>query len=619
MTNICRFLTLAVTLAFCLTTSSLAQESDVNSSKILSTLENYHPRLMLMDKDLEHLKVLYTQDRVLQKCMGDVLKDADNCAEKPMLTYRKIGPRLLHVSRECVHRIYALGLAYRWTGEEKYAEKAAQNLLTVCAFKDWNPSHFLDTAEMSHAVGLGYDWLYSYLDDERRETIRAGLVKNGFKPALIAYEKSWWPKSEHNWNQVCNAGMIIGALAIAESEPQYAERIINSAIKSLPLALKSYGPDGAWMEGPGYWSYATHYTAYGLTALQTALGSDFGLLKTKGLGKAGNFPIYTAGPRGLYLNFADSGEKGSRRPMPCMFWLARTYDNPLYAESEHAAITGRSASAQHVVWYMPPPRQTPQKALDCYFRGPVEIAAFRSAWNDPEALFVGVKAGYNQVNHGHLDLGNFELDALGIRWVRDLGSDNYNLPGYWEGKRGGKRWDYYRLNSKSHSVPLLNGQNQDPMATSNFTKFETGNSSAFVLVDLTSAYQESASTVTRGVAMVSDRRAVLVQDEFEIEKPCELVWAMTTDAKIDIKEKNTAQLTLAGRKLIAWLISPSAGGFEIESAQQKPPQKTNKGVGRLIVRLPKAEGNVRVAVLLSPVWKDKEIVTEVPIKPLTQW
>lgn len=306
--------------------------------------------------------------------------------------------------------------------------------------------------------------------------------------------------------------------------------------------------------------------------------------------------------------------------MPCMFWLARTYNNSLYAEAEHAEIAKRDASAQHVVWYVSAPREMPAaKDLDRYFRGPVEIAVFRSAWDDPQALFVGIKAGYNQVNHGHLDLGNFELEALGVRWARDLGSDNYNLPGYWDKRRGGRRWSYYRLNSKSHSVPLLDGEDQDPLATSKFTKFETERSSAFVLVDLTSAYKKSANKVTRGVAMVENRRAVLVQDEFEIEKPCEVIWAMTTDAKIDIKEKDTAVLTLAGRKLIARILSPSIAGFAVESAQQKPPQRTNKGVRRLIVRLPNAGGNVRVAILLSPVWKTQEVVTKVQVKPLAQW
>ncbi|MFQ6035073.1 MAG: heparinase II/III family protein, partial [Sedimentisphaerales bacterium] len=483
----------------------------------------------------------------------------------------------------------------------------------------WNPSHFLDTAEMSHAVGLGYDWLYYYLDAKTRKKIMAGLIKNGLEPGLRVYERAWWSKSEFNWNQVCNGGMIIGALAIAESEPQYAEKIVAAAVRSLPLALRSYGPDGAWGEGPGYWSYATHYTAYGLTALQTALGKDFELTKIKGLAESGNFPIYTTGPTGLFLNFADCGEKSSRRPMPCIFWLARTYNNSLYAEAEHAELAKRAASPQHIVWYIPAPKgKLPPKDLDRYFRGPVEVAVFRSAWDDSEALFVGVKAGYNQVNHGHLDLGNFELDALGVRWARDLGSDNYNLPGYWDMKRGGKRWSYYRLNSKSHNVPVLNGEDQDPLATSKFIKFETNRSSAFVLVDLTNAYKQFAKKVTRGVRMLSGRQAVLVQDEFEIQKPCEVAWGVTTDAQITAKKEGVAVLTFKGRKLIARILSPAGAKFIIESAEQKRPQRTNKGVNRLIVRLPDAKGQVRVAILLSPVWKDG-YVSHMQIIPLEEW
>jgi len=238
-----------------------AEHASVNSSEVLKTLEKNHPRLMLKEKDLQRLKELYERDKVLQKCIKDVLEQADNCVGKSMLTYRKIGPRLLSVSRECLRRIYALGLAYRWTGEEKYADKAVDNMLTVCAFKDWNPSHFLDVAEMTHAVGLGYDWLYSFMDAETREKIKAGLIRNGLEPGLQAYKKAWWVKSEFNWNQVCNGGLIIGALAIAGSDPQYAGQIVPAAVKSLPIALASYGPDGAWGEGPGYWSYATHYTA----------------------------------------------------------------------------------------------------------------------------------------------------------------------------------------------------------------------------------------------------------------------------------------------------------------------------------------------------------------------
>jgi len=620
MASMHRFVTFVLVLFTWYFTLASAKEAAVEPSTVLSTLDQGHPRLMLKDEDLKDLKEQHQKDKVLQKCLRDVFQQADAYTNKPMLTYRKVGPRLLHVSRECLHRIYALCLAYRWTGEKEYADKAVENLLTVCAFKDWNPSHFLDTAEMSHAVGLGYDWLYYYLDPNTREKIKAGLITHGLEPGLSAYQKSWWSKSEFNWNQVCNGGMIIGALAIAESDPQYAQQIISAAVGSLPLALKSYGPDGAWGEGPGYWSYATHYTAYGLTALQTALGKDFELPKIEGLAESGNFPIYTTGPTGLFLNFADCGEKSSREPMACMFWLARTYNNALYAQEEHAVLAEDQASPQHIVWYVPAPMERlAPKDLDRYFRGPVEVAVFRSAWDDPEALFVGVKAGYNQVNHGHLDLANFELDALGVRWARDLGSDNYNLPGYWDKKRGGQRWSYYRLNSASHNVPMLNGEDQDPLATSSFIRVVTNESNPRVVVDLTEAYTKFANKVTRGIAMVQDRRAVLVQDEFQPHRSCEVAWGMTTDAKIATGREGVAVLTLKGKELIARILSPAGAEFTIESAEQKPPQKTNRGVNRLIVRLPDAKGKVRVAVLLSPVWKDGRYVSSVQLTPLAEW
>jgi hypothetical protein len=458
------------------------------------------------------------------------------------------------------------------------------------------------------------------MDAGTRQKIKAGLIKNGLEPGLTAYKKSGWVRSEHNWNQVCNGGLIVGSLAIAESDPKYAKQIVAAAVRSLPRAIKSYGPDGAWGEGPGYWSYATHYTAYGLAALQSALGTDFGLLQIECLNDAATSEIYTAGPTGYYLNLADVGTRSSRRMLPCLFWLGRTYDNPLYTDDERAMLTKHSASPQHVVWYIPEPSKVlPAKDLDRYFRGPVEVAVFRSAWDDPEALWVGIKAGYNQVNHGHLDLGNFELDALGERWVRDLGSDNYNLPGYWDGKRGGKRWSYYRLNSKSHSVPLLGGENQDPMATSKFIKFESERSSAFALIDLTSAYEMFAKKVTRGIAMLDGREAVLVQDEFEIKKPCELVWAMTTDAEILLEKERIAKLTIDGKELVAQVLSPNRASFTIESAEQQPPEKTNKGVKRLIVRLAGVKDNVRVAVLLSPVWSNARYVRSAPLKSLEEW
>jgi len=48
-------------------------------------------------------------------------------------------------------------------------------------------------------------------------------------------------KSSHNWNQVRNGGIGVGALALSPEVPD----------------LSIFAPDRGWAEGPDYWNYAT--------------------------------------------------------------------------------------------------------------------------------------------------------------------------------------------------------------------------------------------------------------------------------------------------------------------------------------------------------------------------
>ncbi|MDP6040752.1 MAG: heparinase II/III family protein [Candidatus Latescibacteria bacterium] len=595
----------------------------IDPETLLDSLYPDHPRLILKNDRFEALKQNAESDEILQRFVDETIRHADNALEKSILEYRiPDGLRLLGTSRDCMNRVYALGLAWRWTGEQKYADNLIENLRAVCAFPDWNPRHFLDTAEMTHAVGVAYDWLYGTLSETDRETMRNGMIEHGLTPGLKSYDGTenygWWVRCDHNWNQVCNAGLIVGALAIAETHPEYAKKIIPQAVESFPRALKMYGPDGAWAEGPGYWSYATHYTMYGFTALETALNTDYDLLQIGGVSLAGLSPVYTTGSTGMYLNYADSGERARRHPMAAMFWLARTFNDPFVADAEHRLIaeTGH-VSPQHLAYYIPKPKgDIRQPALDKRFRGPVELALFRSAWNDPNALFIGVKAGYNRANHSHLDLGNFELDALGIRWARDLGSDNYNMPGYFSTQS--ERWQYYRLNSLSHNVPMLNGKHQDPAGTATLTRFEKDGDYPFAQIDLTNGYPNQAKSIARGVALVANRTAALVQDEFTLNENTDIAWGITTDAEITITD-STATLTQDGKELTARILSPSDATFTIESAEQDPPEKRNEGVKRLMIRLQNQQDQSRIAVLFSPTWEDGNSVQTWDVTPLNEW
>jgi hypothetical protein len=580
----------------------------------LSTLDTTHPRLILKDDRLAELKIIWETDLELKKIVSDVLTEADRLIGKAPLEHKLVGPRLLSVSRDALDRIYHFGMAYRWTGRSKYLDADRDILLTVTAFPDWNPSHFLDVAEMSHAVGIGYDWFYHGLSEETRNTIKAGLIRHGLQEGIKAYtanKPAWWISSAFNWNQVCNGGLTVASLAIPETDPQFARQIIPKVYDSLPTALQTYEPDGAWGEGPGYWNYATRYTVYGLSAMETSLGTTFGLKNKNGLAKAGYFPVHGAGPTDYYFNYADVGETARRNPMPCNFWLASSYEDDFIAASEHAIVARKQAEAQHVMWYVQKPGSSAPPELDRKFDGIVEVAFLRSSWEDPDALFASIKAGYNQVNHGHLDLGNFVVDALGQRWASDLGSDDYNLPGYFN-SNSGQRWTYYRLNSESHNAPLINNKSQHPDGTARFTGFRSEGAFPYAIVDLSNAYLENASgKIARGLALINSRQEVLIQDEYDLVRPRFIQWGMTTRATITLQDDGSALLTRNNQRFYAHILSPKGWEFGVDSAQKSSPQKTNEGYSRLVIRPVFESAQLRFTVLLSP-FSDAPKPTVVP-------
>jgi hypothetical protein len=295
----------------------------------LKTLRAGHPRLIALDADIEHIRMLIQQYPLARRIHADLMREAEQLMTTPTVEYKLVGPSLLAQSRRCLERVYTLALLYRLHGRKPYLDRAIQELRAAADFKDWNPAHFLDTAEMTHAFAIGYDWLYPALSPEERDWIRAALVEKGLNPALTAYEtQASWVANRFNWNQVCNGGIALGALAVADEEPEKSRTLLRNALDSIPHALASYAPDGGWAEGPGYWHYGTSYTVYLLAALESALGTDFGLSSARGFDRTGRFRIYFSGPSGRHSTMLT---RDHTDPAPEMFWLARRFAEPAYA------------------------------------------------------------------------------------------------------------------------------------------------------------------------------------------------------------------------------------------------------------------------------------------------
>lgn len=576
---------------------------------VLADLAPGHPRLMMDEASLASLRAALEvgRDAALARSAREVRAKADRMLAASPLGDGVPPEKGARGARECLRRVWTLGLLYRLTGETRYAAAAADAARRACAFDDWWPAHGLEMAEMAHAVGLAYDWLYGYLDEDDRETLRNGLVRKALAPADRAFETDAGPRwmnnilRAFNWNLVCNGGLVVAALAVAEARPRLAARIVRQAVEAMPVALANYAPDGAWGEGPGYWSYGTRYAIYALAALESALGTDFGLGASPGLARTGRFPVLTTGPTGRLYNFADCPLGARRGALWPLFWLARRYADPLLAEAEHAVLAGgEPAAAEHLVFYAPLAEAGPWPR-DVLFGGDTPVVAWRSAWDDPDALFLAAKGGANRINHGQLDLGSFVLEALGVRWAHDLGRDDYGLPGYWDRHTDeAARWRMFRHSSPGHNVTVLGGANQQLDGWGRVVDYEEDPDGASVVFDLSSAY-EGAREVRRALAMVDGRRAVLVEDAFDLTRPADLTWGMITKARVTPSDGGAA-LEEDGRRLHLRVLEPTGARVTAESAERDPPEAPNEGMTRVRVDTRGGPGPVTIAVKLEPEW-----------------
>ena len=271
-------------LLLCCYINVVAQTEYVSSSNLLSD----HPRVLLQKGEEKKLKKTIMKDAIWKEFHQALLDEAKNIVDLPVNERVMTGMRLLSVSRENLRRIFTLSYAYRMTGNSLFFKRAETEMLKAASFSDWNPSHFLDVGEMTMALAIGYDWLYPQLSKESKAIIKDAIVEKGFKPSLDS-TYNWFLRAVHNWNQVCNAGLTFGALAIWEEEPDLSQLVINRAIETIKLPMEHYAPDGAYPEGVGYWDYGTTFNALFISALEKAFGSDFGLSQSPGFMKTGEF------------------------------------------------------------------------------------------------------------------------------------------------------------------------------------------------------------------------------------------------------------------------------------------------------------------------------------------
>ncbi|HBT93503.1 MAG TPA: heparinase, partial [Chitinophagaceae bacterium] len=150
-----------------------------------------HPRILLFKGEEANLVSSITKDPVWSMLHNAIIKESDRIITVAPIQRIQIGRRLLDKSREALKRLFYLSYAYRTTNDQKYLVRAENEMLVIAGFSDWNPSHFLDVAEMTMAMSIGYDWLFDQLSQSSKDSIQNAIIKKGIEPSLDSKNNSW--------------------------------------------------------------------------------------------------------------------------------------------------------------------------------------------------------------------------------------------------------------------------------------------------------------------------------------------------------------------------------------------------------------------------------------------
>lgn len=543
-----------------------------------------HPRLLFTSNEEIQVRKLIKENQEAQELARFLKNRADSLITLAQIPYEmnRYG-NMLYTSRAYVERLGILALAYRLYGEKKYLNAAEQTLQWVCNYPDWDPKHYLDTAEMTTAVAIAYDWLYTALPASTKKLVKKSIYKNAISRVLQEYEKGGpgsWAKRETNWNVVCNTGMVLGALAVAEDYPQEARTILENAARFMPNCLKHFAPDGVCYEGPSYWGYTASYLSLYLKAV-TDNGGDKGKIgQLPGIEHTALYYKRTLSPTGRIFNFANAHEEALNTP--AFFLFSKLYHQSEVAEWYRGEIkkTIRQQQPLHQLFYLSLPwydntHPNPLAALpklEVYHNSINDIIVVNGKRNVQGSIFLTAKGGEPMQAHQQMDCGTFVLESEGVRWTDDLGSDDYNLPGFWDYKPGGQRWKYFRNNNLSHNTISIDHQVQYAAGKAFVCEEKTDIDQPYAKLDMTSLYKNQAESVFRTFTLTDDQ-TVEVKDEIKLSDTQSTVsWSVITKATVETNG-NKAHLTHNGKHFYIQIVSPTNATFTSRPAQNTSPKE----------------------------------------------
>ncbi|MBE5040671.1 hypothetical protein [Ructibacterium gallinarum] len=613
------------------------------SEKILGDFEDGgagHPRLLVNKSQM---------NRILNECKSggwkhtyaqQLLNEADGYLDsKPIYVGRVDGSGLVCPDIVTIHnRTIPLSFAYLYTKDEKYKNRLWEDMCALGNADNWNPAHFLDTAGATYGMAIAYDWLYDYWNENERTMLETWIVSKGLDYGLQAAYGDWpyqikWlqnigedDKLLGNWNFVCNGGLSMGAIAVMDKYPEKASKVLETALRSIEYSLPVYAPDGGWTEGVLYWGYGGFPLVSMLASLEASAGTSYGYADYPPLSHTADFMQAMKGIDG-YFNFGDCADHEISSAN--VSWLSKRYLNDDHAAfRQNEIFNGNAAVSFFDLAYLPAETVVAEnQPLDKYFVG-VETGMMRSGFSEDDS-YLGYHCGSNLDGHMNYDSGCFVFDALGTRWICDLGRDNYIIPNYGAGTAENPP-TAYRVRAEGNNVYVINpdksaGQQLETTNQSLAEKNSTYDES-YAIVDISDSYANAADSAKRGYALTDNRKTAIVCDEITLKNKTEeneFYSFFHTQAEVQLSG-NTAYLRRNGETVKFEFISNQPLELVVMDAYQLDTspaaderQYSNSGYRKLALH-GSVKGDINITVRITPVSSESS-AEPIEYIPLNEW
>lgn len=597
--------------------------------------KNYksHPRLFVTKEELPNLRSRINNNPSLKKDLLLLIDKCDTYLEKPPTKYYLVGIRLFSACYEVKQRLMDLSTAYLITQDKKYADRAWKELENCLNWEDFNlQTHFLDSGEIGPGIAIAYDFLYDYLTDEQKAFVRERLTELyldycvGVYSGNSNYKALEYRNVQSNWGMVCGTSMfMVASTLMDEEEPdsiltQKCKYIAANALQTMEHIHTAVAPEGKWDEGMGYFEYIFEHTGWSFITMKNVYGDDFEFYSAPGVGELVEYAMFNQTLNGAF-NYSSIGPGIPKTFAPEVYVFGKLYGdkNKEAAYNDFYNMLGLKTYLARYLLFCDP--STISKAdysilpLDRYYKTN-GIGIMKGSWEDSGSLYVGVSGGRTDTyNSCHYDKGSFIFEALGERWIIDMG-------------RNGNDTYPFLKRTETHSALVINpdgGYGQEFEKDTKIIRVESQPTEALMIYDLTEVYGTKTKGYKRGFLVSDNRNTLTVQDELNLTNPSALQWNLITGAEVKISpDLHSATLTQGGETLKIDVYC-SAPDWKLEYVNLEPfggfvndEQKAfaqGKGKLRLVCN---ASGNVTISAKFTPVIKG-EFFAPHSVKPMDSW